>query len=109
MKEKEKIQKILEEYKGLFEVTDMDVAESIKGQWFFSRYDKEHDYYDVLARFETAKELAEIILGELATDIFITIDCEPEEVPAFNNFADDLEMKACYRPHIDRLIKYLAE
>lgn len=109
MKEKEKIQKILEEYKELFEVTDMDVAESIKGQWFFSRYDKEHDYYDVLARFETAKELAEIILGELATDIFITIDCEPEAVPTFNNFADDLEMKACYRPHIDRLIKYLAE
>ena len=109
MSEKEKIKRILEEYKELFEVTDMDVAESIKGQWFFSRYNKEHDYFDVLTRFETAKELAEIILGELATDIFITIDCEPEQLPVFKNFADDLQMKACYKSHIDRLMKYLAE
>ena len=109
MNEKEKIKKILEEYQSLFEVTDMDVAESMKGQWLFSRYNKEHDYYDVLVRFETAKELAEIILGELATDIFITIDCEPEPIPKFDNFADDVEMKACYRPHIERLIKYLED
>lgn len=109
MNEKEKIKKILEEYKELFEVTDMDVAESIKGQWFFSRYNKEYDYYDVFARFETAKELAEIILGELAMDIFTTIDCEPENPPVFDNFADDVELKACYQPHIDRLMNYLNE
>ena len=109
MNEKEKIKKILEEYKELFEVTDMDVAESMKGQWFFCRYNKEYDYYDVFARFETAKELAEIILGELAMDIFSTIDCEPENPPAFDNFADDVELKACYQPHIDRLMNYLNE
>lgn len=109
MSENQKIKKLLEEYKALFEVTDMDVAESMKGQWFFSRYNKEHDYFDALVRFETAKELAEIILGELATDIFITIDCEPEGIPQFDNFADDLEMKACYKPYIDRLIEYLGK
>lgn len=109
MNEREKIKKLLEEYKALFDVTDMDVAESQKGQWFFSRYNKENDYFDALVRFETAKELAEIILGELAMDIFVTIDCEPEEIPEFHNFADDVEMKVCYQPHIERLIAYLGK
>lgn len=109
MTERQKIKKLIKEYKGIFKVTDMDVAESIKGEWFFSRHDREYDIYDVLIRFKTARELAEIILGELATDIFITIDCEPEEQPKMHNFADDLNMKACYQPYIDRLLKYLNE
>ena len=108
MQEKEKIVKLIEEHKALFEITDMDVAESMKGQWLFSRYNSEHDGYDSLVHFETAKELAEIILGELTIDIFVTIDCEPEEHPKMHNFADDVEMKACYQPYIDRLIEYLA-
>ena len=107
MQEKEKIVKLIEEHKALFEITDMDVAESMKGQWLFSRYNSEHDYYDSLVHFKTAKELAEIILGELAIDIFVTIDCEPEGQPELYNFANDVEMKACYQPHIERLIKYL--
>ena len=107
MNEKQKIQSILENYKGLFEVTDMDVAESVKGCWYFSRYNKEYDYYDVFTRFETAEELAEIILGELAMDILTSIDCEPEQTPVYDNFADDVEMKACYQPYIDRLMEYL--
>lgn len=109
MNENEKIKKLLKEYKALFDVTDMDVAESQKGQWFFSRYNKEHDYFDALIRFKTAKELAEIMLGELATDILTSIDCEPEGIPEFDNFADDLEMKACYQPYIERLIAYMNE
>lgn len=107
MHEHQKIKKILEEYKALFEVTNMDVAESIKGQWYFTRFNEEEGYYDCIIRFETAKELAEIILGELAMDILVTIDCEPETMTSFDNFADDVEMKACYQPHIDRLIQYL--
>lgn len=107
MNENEKIKKLLEEHKALFEVTDMDVAESMKGQWFFSRYNKEIDFYEVLVRFTTAKELAEIIAGELATDLLATVDSAPEETPKPYNFADDLEMEACYKPHIERLIAYL--
>lgn len=107
MQEKEKIKKLLAEYRALLEVTDMDVAESLKGQWFFSRYNKENDYYDSLIRFQTAEELAEIIVGELAMDIFTTIDCSPEEKPQLRNFADDLEMEACYQPYIERLLEYL--
>lgn len=108
MTEKEKIKKIVTDYKALFEVTDFDVAESLKGQWYLSRYNKELDYYDTFVRFKTAKELAEILLGELAIDIFTSIDCEPEETPTFENFANDVDMKACYQPHIERLMKYLA-
>lgn len=109
MPEKEKIKKIIEEHKALFEVTDMDVAESLKEQWFFTRYSKEGDYFDSLVRFETAKELAEIILGELAMDLFATIDCVPEEKPVFKNFADEIEMKDHYQQHIERLMEYLGE
>ena len=109
MEESKKIKKLLEEYKALIEITDMDVAESMKGQWFFTRYNKEYDYFDVLTRFETAKDLAEIILGELATDILLTIDCEPEEAPKFKNFANDLEMKETYEPYIERLMEYLGK
>ena len=105
--ETKKIEKLLEEHKALFEVTDMDVAQSMKGDWIFTRYNKEDEYYDALVRFETAEELAEIMLGELAIDIFATIDCEPEEQPKMHNFADDVEMKASYEPHIKRLMKYL--
>ena len=109
MTEKQKIKKLIEKYQTLIEVTDMDIAESLKGQWFFSRYNKENDYYDALVRFETAEELAEIILGELAMDIFATIDCEPDEMPVLRNFADDIDMKACYQPHIERLMEYLGK
>ena len=106
MDEKQKINQLLEEHKALFEVTDMDVAQSMKGEWFFSRYNKELDYFDTLIHFTTAKELAEIMLGEMAVDIFATIDVEAE-TPDFPNLADDLELKASYEPHIKRLLEYL--
>ena len=109
MTENEKIKKLLKEHKAIFDVTDMDVAESQKGRWLFSRYNDEFGYYDSLIRFETAKELAEIMLGELAMDIFTSIDSEPEEKPDFPDFADDIEMKDSYQPHIERLIAYLGK
>ena len=109
MKEKEKIKKLLKEYKPLLKVTNMDVAESIKGQWFFGRYDKENDFYEVLVRFETAKELAEIIVGELATDMLVTIDSVQEESPKPYNLANDMVMEVSYKPYIERLIAYLNE
>lgn len=109
MTEKEKIKKLLKEHKSLLKVTNMDVAESMKGQWFFIRYDKENDFFEALVRFETAKELAEILAGELSTDILATIDAAPEEPPKPYNFANNLEMEACYKPYIERLIAYMNE
>lgn len=107
MTEKQKIKMLLKEHKALFKATDLDVAESTKGHWIFFRYNDENGYYDTLSPFETAEELAEMLLGELAMDIFSTIDCEPEEQPEFPNFIDDIDMVESYKPHIDRLLEYL--
>lgn len=109
MQEKEKIKKLITEHRALFDVTDMDVAESMKGQWFFSRFNEEDDYYDSLVRFETAEDLAQIMLGEMAMDIFSTIDCEPEKIQDLRDFADEIEMKEFYQPHIERLLTYLGK
>lgn len=109
MTEREKIKKLMEKHKAIFDVTDMDVAESQKGRWIFTRYNDKFGYYDSLIHFETARELAEIMLGELAMDIFTSIDSEPEDQPEFHNFADSIEMKASYQPHIERLIAYLGK
>ena len=107
LQERDKIKKLIQEYKAIFEVSDMDVSESMKGHWLFSRYNEENGYYDALVHFDTAQDLAEIILGELAADMLVTIDCAPEEPPKFPNFADDIEMKEFYQPHIERLLEYL--
>lgn len=104
-KETQKIEKIITEYKKLFDATDMDVARSMKGEWYFARYNKEYDYYDCFVHFQTAKELVEIILGELALDLLLTIESEPNEIPPFHNFADQVEMQTSYRPFVERLIK----
>ena len=107
MNESQKIKMLIEEHKAIFNATDFDVAESTKGHWIFCRYNSENEYYDVLTPFETAEELATLMVGELALDIFATIDCEPEEQPVFKNFADDVEMVDSYKPHIKRLLEYL--
>lgn len=104
-KELEKIEKIITDYRKLFDATDMDVARSIKGEWYFSRFNEEYGYYDCFVRFKTARELVEIILGELSLDLLLAIESEPSEIPPFENFADHVEMQECYRPYVERLIK----
>ena len=107
MKENEKIRLLIKEHEAIFKATDFDVAESTKGHWMFFRYNEENGYYDTLAPFTTAKELAEIIVGEMALDVFSTIDCEPEYQPDIKNFIDDVDMVDSYKPHIKRLMEYL--
>ena len=107
MNETQKIRKLIKEHEAIFQITDFDVAESTKGHWIFCRYNPVNKYYDVIAPFETAEELATLMVGELALDIFTSIDCEPEEQPVFENFADHVEMADSYKPHIKRLMEYL--
>ena len=107
MDENQKIKMLIKEHEAIFNITDFDVAESTKGHWIFCRYNKVNGYYDVLAPFETAKELATLLVGELAMDIFTTIDSEPEEQPVFDNFADNVQMVDFYEPYIKRLLDYL--
>ena len=106
MSERQKIQKLLEEHKALFEATNMDVTESVKGHWFFTRYNAEYDYFDAVACFKTAQELAEILLGEIALDIFSTLDAESEEPLAYKNLVDGIEEADFYKPYVERLMQY---
>ena len=108
MQERERIIRILEENKALLEATNMDVSESLKGYWFFTRYNPEHDYFDAVVSFKTADELAKILLGEIALDIFTTIDGGLEELLQYRNLADDIEEAEFYKPHVERLMKYYA-
>ena len=78
MSEREKIIELIKSHQAVFDSTDMDIVESPKGHWLFTRYNESYGYYDAIVHFETAKELAEILLGELAIDIFVDIDREEE-------------------------------
>lgn len=109
MTEREKIIELIEKYQRIFDVTNMDVVESPKGQWLFTRFEEEQEYYDAIVHFKTAKELAEILVGELSADILSTVDAAPEEKPKFTNFADDLAMIEEYKPHVERLLEYLGK
>ena len=109
MTEMDKINRILEECKGIFEVTNMDVAKSLKGMCYFTRYDESNDEYDCFIRFETAEELAELMLGELAVDIMSFVDAEPDEQPEIGKFIDRVEIEASYKPNIERLMEYLGK
>lgn len=109
MTEKEKILKLLENHKDLFKATDMDVFESVKGQWFFTRYNSEFDYFDAIATFKTAEELARIILGEISADLFVTIDGCSEDTFEYTNLVDDVIEADDYQENIDRLLEYLSK
>ena len=60
MKESTKIKKIIKEYKNLFDITDMDICQSIKGRWYFFRWNQKFKYYDCYTEFETAEELIKL-------------------------------------------------
>lgn len=89
MGNKEKIRKILKEYKPLLKRTNMDVCESVKGRWYFMQYDEEFEEYESIREFETAEELIDIFTRELALCMNLEIGNEPE-LPEYEhqNIAD---------------------
>lgn len=80
MNEKAKIRMLLEEYKEFIAKTDYDVCESVKGEWFFFCYDKEHDLYHSFYKFSSAENLERIIIGEVLDSINIAVECTAEEI-----------------------------
>ena len=109
MSEREKIIELIKSHQAVFDSTDMDIVESPKGHWLFTRYNESYGYYDAIVHFETAKELAEILLGELAIDIFVDIDREEEAEEGYINYADDVSSSNSYKPNIERLLEYLGK
>ena len=101
MSEEKKIKLLIEKFKGILENTDMDICESVKGRWYFLRYDKEYKIYDKFLEFETAEELIEIIIGELSLDMTLTIEDEadfPEY--SYEDLAEIVEFEYDYKESI---------
>lgn len=109
MTEKEKIEIIIKEYKSFFEATDMDVCQSIKGKWYFSKKDSKDNFYECFREFKTAEELIEMILGELALDMACAIEKEVDTADYdHDNLADLLDMRFDYKKVIEELPELLA-
>lgn len=84
MSEREKVQMIIEKYRELFDGEDgMDVAISVKGEFFFYTFSQEYDYYEHFVKFHTAEELEKLIIGNMVNDA----NCILEPL------ADELEMQ----------------
>lgn len=85
MLEREKVQAVIEKYRELFEGEDgMDVAISVKGEFFFYSFSREYDYYEHFVKFHTAEELERLIIGNMVNDA----NCILEPL------ADELEMQS---------------
>jgi len=85
MTEREKVEAVIEKYKDMFAGEDgMDVAVSVKGDFFFYTFSQEYNYYDHFVKFKTAEELEKLIIGNLANDV----NCILEPL------ADELEMQS---------------
>jgi len=110
MTEAEKIKSIITKHKAIFDGTDMDICQSIKGRWYFSRYNKEYNYYDCFREFDTADELVKIVLGELAFDMYYVINKNEEfQLPeyAYENISDILDTEIDYTKAITDLWEML--
>ena len=69
MSERDKIEQVIEKYRDLFDGEDgMDVAISVKGEFFFYTFSREYDYYDHFVKFNTAEELEKLIIGNVVDD-----------------------------------------
>lgn len=80
MNEETKIQSVIEEYQDYLNKTNSDVCHSIKGVWFFFRYDSKNNIYECFYQFFTADELERIIIGEIIESINIALECTAEEI-----------------------------
>lgn len=106
--EDEKIQKLIEQYQPYLSKTDMDICHSIKGKWYFFRYSQKHDCYEVFTEFETAKELIEIVIGELCMDATFLVEEEYDLKPHLHcDLVDFMNQPVDYSECIMELKKYM--
>lgn len=76
MSENKKIETLIKEYKGVLKSTDMDICKSVKGRWYFFRYNEEYEYYDCFREFTSAEELMHLIHTELNLEMHDTLEME---------------------------------
>lgn len=107
-REIEEIEQMIEQYKGLFAATDMDICRSLKGKYYFFRFSKKYKSYDCYTEFETAEELLKIIIGELAMDISYLLE-KDLNLPARLHYdlTDFMEQTIRYDDEIHSLAKFI--
>ncbi len=108
MLEAEKIEEMIEQYKELFQATDMDICRSLKGKWYFFRFSKKCKSYDCYTEFETAEELLKLIIGELAMDITHLLNKDVHFPARLHcDLTDFMEQKINYDDEIHSLAKFI--
>lgn len=77
MKESERIQSFLNEYKSLLESNHIDVAHSfVNDEWFIYSYDETYGQYLYFIKFKTVEELINIIIEEISFELRVFLDDE---------------------------------
>ena len=76
----QKIEELLKKYEHFFQTTNADVTKSVKGKRFFYYIDDKSDEICNVVEFETATELEEIILHEIAFDLNTAIEVGIENI-----------------------------
>lgn len=108
MSEREKIEKLIEEYADLFKKTNMDICRSLKGKYFFFRFNKKYNNFECYSEFETAEELLKIIVGELAIDINYLLEKNLKLPKRLHyDLADYIEQPVEYDNNIEKLAQYI--
>lgn len=111
MSEDKKIEELIKKYKEYFDNSNADVCKTIKGVWFFYRYDTKTDYFECFYRFNTADELKRIIESEIFYDMSYAIESTADNIVSnmksydINNCGSDWN----YREHMDILISNLED
>lgn len=62
--EDKRIEKALEQYRGILDRNDMDICHSAHGRWYVSRYNTQDEQYDFFIEFQTAEQLTGILFGD---------------------------------------------
>lgn len=89
MSEDKKIEALIQQYKFIFDTTNADVCHTIKGVWFFYRYNEKYENYECFIRFKTADELKQIIIGEMVSDVNLGIELMADSIVENYNYTNE--------------------
>lgn len=110
MSEKEKVLQVVENYKEFFDGNDgIDVAISVKGEFFFYSFNEKYNYYDHFIQFHTAEQLERIIIGNMVNDANCIIEPLADELEMqTRNIQDVLKDDFDFKDEIVNLSRHLA-
>lgn len=76
-KKSKEIKEFITEYRDFLAANNIDVAHStINDEWFIYQPHNDYDYYEYFIQFSTVTELVDIILDEMAFELYCAIKKE---------------------------------